>query len=108
MSNSAVETIRMPEVIVSAVHLDDPGSSTAGRTLWIMRSSWPLPRPKPRLIKQSFERGSHVRKNSRVSFNKWLTAMAARAKAMVSPAAATSPFVKFVLGKFPALPGRVG
>ena len=27
MSNSAVETIRMPEVIVSAVHLDDPGSS---------------------------------------------------------------------------------
>jgi hypothetical protein len=34
--------------------------------------------------------------------------MAARAKAMVSPAAATSPFVKFVLGKFPALPGRVG
>lgn len=39
MSNSAVEMIRMPEVIVSAIHLDDPGSSTAGRTLWIMRSS---------------------------------------------------------------------
>jgi len=36
MNNSAAEAIRMPQIITSAVHLDDPGSSTAGRTLWIM------------------------------------------------------------------------
>jgi len=35
ISNSAAEAIRMPQIIASAVRLD-PGSSTAGRTLWIM------------------------------------------------------------------------
>jgi len=36
ISNSAAEAIKMPQIITSAVRLDDPGSSTAGRTLWIM------------------------------------------------------------------------
>jgi hypothetical protein len=34
--SSAAEAIRMPQIIISAVRLDDPGSVTAGRTLWIM------------------------------------------------------------------------
>jgi len=43
--------------------------------------------------------------NSRTRFNTRLTAMSARAKAMILPAVASSPFVKFIPGKFPCAAG---
>ena len=60
------------------------------------------------LFAKRLERGSHVRKNSRVRFNKRLTAMSARAKAMILPPAALHLSVSLCPVNFPALPGRVG